>query len=304
VRIRAIVPILLLAVSATAAERGLEVGLEITPRQVLPGIPAVVALEIRNTTDYAQDLPQMVSLLARPSGSANQSRLRGELGRTVVSIPDAPSEIAPGAVFRAEFEFDHILVGVPWFFDPLLSQPGRYELVAQLEAADGDPRPPRATLLSNSVTFEVLQPHGENAAVWHYLSGLSEEGAITSDVWITSILKVATFVVEQHPTSEYHQYVAALYPAKSLDQRIDRMIEGLRHVTDPRAEISLKKQLSIVGRRRLAEMTRAREHERAEALVARLVKELSREIVNDAEARRVSAELRAGLIAGAKRSAL
>jgi hypothetical protein len=128
----------------------------------------------------------------------------------------AAAEISEeNAALRIDAPVNTGLHNIPWFHDSRLSMPGTYvlrlvigeSLSALYERVDAKLEEIPRIAVSEPITFTVVDPQGDDRAVWQKMLAISPTGWRMSR-WISDGSAVAEFVWTEYPRSTYAPYVA------------------------------------------------------------------------------------------------
>jgi len=186
----------------------LQVTIAIEPGSGLPGISPSVRVTARNSGSTPVEVPMEVALwVTPPAGDGFYAVSGGRTDMRTLWLPREPDEqpvtVAPG-VSRDLTLWAEGNAAPTWFgVDRNLEVPGTYRLKL-IVGSDADdaishtvrtaPRP--APIVSNEVTYTVLEPAGEDASAW---SRIQE----AKDGWR---LLLATEMWQSFPSSRYAAY--------------------------------------------------------------------------------------------------
>lgn len=205
---------ILIASAAFAGSPAAEVQLMLDESSVLPGTPTGLTVLVTNRGDETLELPAALWLTAtNPAGQTFTLR-KFSFSDEIASVVPEQVRIIPSGTSR-ELRFDPIvfMVGSPWLMDQRLSAPGQYRLqVVFAPAMKGDGTFDAAKSISSKPElFTVSTPSGEDAAVWHWM----QEHKWEERAWLTRPNEFASFVMKNHPQSQYALFAAVFLPRHS-----------------------------------------------------------------------------------------
>jgi hypothetical protein len=205
-------------VGVAAGEERWRSAAEVTPREVVPGIPIEITVRLTNAGDEPQPTPAELMIVVNPAGHATF------VGRCGVGLhrridQSLPPTVAPGQTVVLSLSTDGSLLRPDCLDDPRLHAPGTYQLSIRLgdyfhiiadsqtlEPLDAAARYARAAAETRLV---VLAPTGEDAAVWALMNPKGLEPWTSAFAWEERGQRVGERVLREFPRSAYAGWFAA-----------------------------------------------------------------------------------------------
>ncbi len=222
--------------------------------RLLPGAPTGLTVTVANRGLSPIRIPSQLWIVAstidgRSFPLRNLMEERGE------PVADEMRTIPPGTTRELRFDATEVVQGTRWVLDERVVTPGRYSLRAVLaESVDAYGQFDVANSLSSKpVVHVVAEPSGDDAAVWRWMQEKAG-GAWGEKAWFEKPGLLATFVLEEHPQSEYALYTGIWVPWRDVDRK-NALLERLTAAYSAR---SYTEQLKLaLARRYESEYTRA-----------------------------------------------
>jgi len=217
------ISLIAMLLSVVPASADLTLTLSVEPRAALPGIPPTLRVIAKNGGNASAAMPATVALrVVPPDGQpflAFASPRTGSVAARFSHAADLVLTLASGE--QRELTFWSSPENPPWFHaDAQLFQPGTYTLqliaddtLRRSSGSDVAPVSVTPTVTSNSVTFTVQTPTGEDAAVYQLLKELPDKAfwpvALANTIWST------------YPNSGYTQWaVPELGASMTAEEKI------------------------------------------------------------------------------------
>lgn len=193
-----------------------EIALSVNSSHTLPGVPVGLSLVFRNTSPKPVTLKGFLFLKVIPEDGKPfiaQWELNSEAAP--IPFPAQSLKLSPGQSKQIFYSLDPSLTSPAWFFDSRLSWPGTYRL--QILVASSQQELPNS-LASSEAVLVVDEPHGEDALVWQRMVELSQGKGWGGNQWVYLGFTISKEIWEQHRTSNYLPYVAAMVPLPETDK--------------------------------------------------------------------------------------
>jgi hypothetical protein len=278
---------ILIASAAIAGSPAADVRLVLDESSVLPGTPTGLTVIVTNRGEEELQLPIFLWLTARnESGQTFRVRRFNAAGWTNDSseivaavVPEPLRTIPAGASRELRFDPSSVIFGSPWFTDASLSTPGRYRLRAVLAPdvkRDGTFDAATA-LVSNEETLTTGVTSDEDAAVWQWMRtvGGSKWGEAE---WTAHSRELATFVMKNHPQSQYALFTAVFLPLVAENEPSPTLAEQTKRFPNKSYTDQLKllivhylQQTSSVAYRRHDLYRAANESDEARGIASQLL---------------------------------
>jgi hypothetical protein len=256
-----------------------QVRLSLDETSILPATPTGLTVAIENHGALQLSLPPTLWLIA--TNEAGQSFVVRSTtlfteGGGGEPVPEPLQSVAPNASSNLRFDPSLAVAGSRWFMDARLWVPDRYRIRAVLSNhvdPDGSYDAAHA-LTSNEQTLTVALRSEDDAAVWTWLQAQKWN----EQAWLNRPWELASFVMKQHPKSDYALFVALYLPVPS-ENKPSAAYEDLmtRYAARPFAEqlklrrIFYYQQSASIAYRRGDLYTATTEAEAGRALASELV---------------------------------
>ena len=197
------------------------------PEQTLPGIPVNFRLTISSASAQPVILRNGALLEVTPeNGAAFYVRSMGDDWYEPIQQASETEKwsdtisIQPASSRDYYWIVDCALTENAFFADRRLSKPGKYSLRIEVLPEGVLDKSSGQALWSNAATLTVVQPQGDDAAVWAMMLSRSGRDGFSLEDWVTAgQFGIADEIFAKYPHSAYLPYVAC-FKGGTLPERI------------------------------------------------------------------------------------